>query len=528
MPTTPGGTPLRAATISLPRPPTHDSRQAPFIRSHPDSPSRTRGIRNGTPQRERKPAECSHRNGAAMVTAGVPRTRARPEELWPAGVDDGFAAWFTDRAAATSCQVTRVPLDRLRGWSFDPATGDLKHDSGRFFVIEGLHIRSTYGAVDEWYQPVINQPEIGILGMLVKMVDGVPHCLIQAKAEPGNSRMLQLSPTVQATRSNYTRVHRGARTRYLEYFVNPGTGRVLVDVLQSEQGSWFLRKRNRNMVVLVGDDVPASDQHRWVALHELRRLLRVDGLVNMDARTVLSCLPPTFFPGSRGEPLDEDVAGALIRSVRGWGPVRHDDRSVLSWFTRSKCRHELTAERVPLRGLPGWRYRPQEIVREDGRHFSVVGVDVRMDNREVTRWNQPLLYPHGRGVVAFLVKRIDDVAHLLVQARFQAGLIDAMEMGPTVQCVPQSQPGPLPPFVDQVLTAPPQRVLFDALLAEEGGRFYHTENRYMVVEAGDDVPSEEPEGFRWVTVHQLSMLLRHGYYLNVEARSLLACIHALW
>ena len=51
------------------------------------------------------------------------------------------------------------------------------------------------------------------------------HCLMQAKMEPGNVNPLQLSPTVQATRSNYTQVHRGTGTRYLEYFVGPTAAR---------------------------------------------------------------------------------------------------------------------------------------------------------------------------------------------------------------------------------------------------------------------------------------------------------------
>ena len=460
-------------------------------------------------------------------------TAAERAEPWPADVSSRVAGWFARCAAETSCRVQRVPLTELRNWSFDAGTGNLRHDSGRFFSVEGLLVRTSYGAVPHWHQPVIRQPEIGILGMLVKVAGGVPYCLVQAKAEPGNSNTLQLSPTVQATRSNYMRVHRGAGTRYLEYFTRPGAGEVLVDVLQSEQGSWFLGKRNRNMVVRVGADVPAGGRHQWIALAELRRLLRLDGLVNMDTRTVLACLPAGFFPGSAPAPAGTAVTGttmaeALRRSAAGTGPARHDDVAVLSWFTTAKSRHELSATRVPLRGLPGWHQHADGIERPDGRFFSVIGVDVRVDGREVLGWQQPLLHPRGPGVAAFLLRRIAGVAHILVHARFQAGLLDAMEMGPTVQFTPQSHPAGPPPFADEVLTAPPERVLYDTVLAEEGGRFYRSDNRYLVVEASDDVPADEPEGFCWVTVAQLTALLRHGYYLNVEARSLLACLHSLF
>jgi dTDP-4-dehydro-6-deoxy-alpha-D-glucopyranose 2,3-dehydratase len=41
---------------------------------------------------------------------------------------------------------------------------------------------------------------------------------------------------------------------------------------------------------------------------------------------------------------------------------------------------------------------------------------------------------------------------------------------------------------------------------------------------GTDYPLDEPPGFRWMTPRQLMSLLTHSYYVNVQARSLLACL----
>src|SRR5581483_5965782 len=132
-----------------------------------------------------------------------------------------FRPWWSLRAQSNRFNVRQIAFDELIDWRFDPETGNLSHSSGRFFTIEGLHVRSDYGPIGEWSQPIINQPEIGILGIIVKSFDGVPHCLMQAKMEPGNVNTLQLSPTVQATSSNYTRAHSGSGVRYLEYFADP-------------------------------------------------------------------------------------------------------------------------------------------------------------------------------------------------------------------------------------------------------------------------------------------------------------------
>jgi len=322
-------------------------------------------------------------------------------------------------------------------------------------------------------------------------------------------------------------VHRGRSTLYLDAFVQSPERVVLVDVLQSEQGSWFLGKRNRNMVVQATGDVPAGENHHWLPMHEIRRLLRTDNLVNMDARTVLSCLPFTV-PPDVPLPAGDDMSAALMRSLLGEGRPRLTVGAVLSWFTEAKSRHELSARRIPLADLTEWRRSDDEIVHKENQYFSIIGLRVEATEREVARWDQPLFQPRRVGVVAFLVRNFDGLAHVLVHARFQAGLLDWVEMGPTVQCSPDNYRDALPPFLGQVLDAPPERILFDAVQTEEGGRFYRAENRYLLVEAGDDVPDEEPDEFCWVTIAQLTELQRHSFYVNVEARSLVACAQSLW
>src|SRR4030095_4387117 len=105
--------------------------------------------------------------------------------------------------------------------------------------IEGLRVRTNVGSTSRWEQPIIDQPEICIRGFGAKRFDGVLYLLMQAKMEPGNVDPVQITPTVQATRSNYTQVHQGARPRYVEYFLEPERGKMLVDQLQYEQASTF-------------------------------------------------------------------------------------------------------------------------------------------------------------------------------------------------------------------------------------------------------------------------------------------------
>lgn len=442
-----------------------------------------------------------------------------------------FLRWFGDLRLRREMLVEPVGLDGLAGWGTDPGTGNIRHDSGKFFTITGLEVHLPNRPVATWSQPIIDQPEVGILGILVKEFDGVLHCLVQAKAEPGNFDGLQLCPTVQATRSNYTRVHGGTSVPYLDYFRDTARHHVIVDVRQSEQGAWFRKKRNRNMVVEVEEDVELLDGFCWLTVGQLHQLLRAEDLVNMDARTVLSCIPfagpdlRAVFP-----PRGEEFHDSLVRSCSEDSGNLHTMSDILSWVTEVRTRTEVSTRDVGLGGLPGWHRSSERISHESGLFFDVVGVSVRTGDREVTNWMQPMIAPIGTGLVAFLVTRIHGVLHALVHARAEPGYLDVVELAPTVQCTPDNYAhlpaASRPRFVDVVLGAAADRIRFDTLLSEEGGRFYHSRNKYMIVEVDPDAGFEHAD-FRWLTLHQLVDLLRHSHYLNVQARSLVACLHSL-
>ncbi|MCT2585137.1 NDP-hexose 2,3-dehydratase family protein [Actinophytocola gossypii] len=443
---------------------------------------------------------------------------------------DTVFSWFAELRERSFTEVERVPLAAMTGWRTDQETGNIGHRSGKFYTVQGLDVRVPDGPVPHWNQPIIDQPEVGILGILVKEFHGVLHCLMQAKVEPGNCNGLQLSPTVQATRSNYTGVHNGRSVPYLEYFRDQGRHHVLADVRQSEQGSWFYQKRNRNMVVEVFEDVELLDGFCWLTLGQLHQLLAVDDIVNMDARTVLACLPfagknliPAFSPG-------DSFRSSLIRSYSEQSGTLHPTSQILNWLTDVRTREEVHTTTVPLRGLPGW-YRDDDVIaHESGRFFELIGVHVRAGGREVAEWSQPMIRPLETGVVAFLVAQFGGVLHALVRAMVQPGYKDVAELAPTVQCAPGNYddlpPASRPRFLDVVTSATAEQVRYDVTLSEEGGRFYHARNRYLVVEVAPDPQFDHPD-FRWMPLHQMVDLLRHSHYVNVEARSLVACLHSL-
>ena len=434
--------------------------------------------------------------------------------------------WLGARERVHRFRVRRIPLAEIAAWRFDPETGNLVHQSGRFFSVEGLKVTTTYPNPAVYHQPIINQPEIGILGILAKRFDGVLHFLIQAKMEPGNVNLVQLSPTVQATRSNFTQVHGGARVRYLEYFTDRARGAVIVDQLQSEQGSFFLRKRNRNMIVETNEEVPAHEDFCWLTLGQLKSMLRKDNLVNMDTRTVLSAIP---LAGS-----EEEVSGVhygdaesfearLLRSSLRRERGLHGNDQVMSWLTELKATADIRLQTLPLASLPGWRRDEFSVHRDDRRYFEVIGIAVEADNREVRGWCQPIVRPVAQGTTGFLVQEIEGALHFLVHARMEPGIFDMFELAPTVQHIPGSDL-PDAPLLDFFARARPDQVRYESTQSEEGGRFFHYQNRNMVVELPPGERLALPPGYIWMTLGQIHEFLRYNNYFNIEARGVIACL----
>ena len=446
---------------------------------------------------------------------------------------DEIKSWIEQRNREVKVKVEKIPFDQMRMWHSEP-DGSIRHDSGRFFSIVGIDVSTDYevnseqGTFNHWRQPIILQPEVGYLGILTKEIDGVLYCLMQAKIEPGNVNCVQISPTLQATKSNYSRVHSGKSPNYLEYFVNAKPENIILDQLQSEQGARFMRKRNRNIIIKVEEDVPVLEDFRWMTLGQIKELMHYDNVVNMDTRTVLSGLKisdyVTPLDGLKG--MSQFGKDMILSANTNHSFVSTRDH--LSWLTGLKAKYDLFVNFCPINEMPGWKKTDMEIVRDDEKYFKIIGVNVTISNREVASWCQPLVQPMQQGLCAFIVKKINGVYHFLVQAKLECGNFDVIELAPTVQCltgnVPEN-PSLRPEFYDYVMNVPKNRVLIDALQSEEGGRFYHEQNRNILVEADENFPLELPERYTWMTLHQIYQFLRFNNYLNIQARSIISALN---
>ena len=158
-------------------------------------------------------------------------------------------AWLKERQESYPVTVEEVGIKGLQGWKANPQTGNIEHESGKFFSIVGVKVT---GAADRevpsWSQPMLKQEEVGISGVIMQKKDGVMHYLFYAKFEPGNINMVQISPALQVSEGNLSLAHKGKRPRLAEYF--DGTkGRLVASGAGVGDGGRVYSKVNRSLLV---------------------------------------------------------------------------------------------------------------------------------------------------------------------------------------------------------------------------------------------------------------------------------------
>ena len=208
---------------------------------------------------------------------------------------DDIIEWFKKKREESDMLVEEIPINDLDKWNVNDISGDITHESGGFFEVIGIKVSNTFDrevGKKGWTQPMIAKNPGGMLGILMKKINDVPHYLLQAKAEPGNIGKLQLSPTLQATTSNLLKAHGGTKPLFAEYFDEPKNAKIIYAKWQSEDGGRFHLKSNYNMIVEVdeNEDIDMPDSFIWVTLFQIKQLLKIENFVGPHIRGIISYL----------------------------------------------------------------------------------------------------------------------------------------------------------------------------------------------------------------------------------------------
>lgn len=435
--------------------------------------------------------------------------------------------WIDQKNSDIRVSIQKVKYDYAGDdWHYDKKFGGILNKNGTFFQIKGIQRIEGEKIIQE--QPIIIQNEIGYLGIIGKEIDGVLYFLMQAKVEPGNINKIQISPTIQATKSNFMQAHGGKVPAYLEYFSNKKNYEIIVDQIQSEQSSRFLGKRNRNIIIVIDDEIEVSDSHKWMTLGQIKQLMKYDNLVNMDTRTVISCIPFALRDYSYKELshikslfTNEAFFNSIFFGNPGWEINR-----LYQYINEVKMLDKSKIKLVDLYSLKDWKFNDKGEFYNDEGEFRLVYCNIEIEGREVKNWEQPLFEADGESIIGLIYCDEDGYRKYLIQTKSEVGCFDKIEVGPSVQLGPREREKNAVEnlFINNIKNN--RGIIFDGLFSEEGGRFYQEQNRNIIMEINrKDIPDQLPDGYFWADYHTLNILIQFNNCLNIQLRNILSILN---
>jgi len=414
-------------------------------------------------------------------------------------ISKNISKWLNNQRKKQLLIVEKIDLSKLSKWVYSKK--EIYHKSKKFFKIAGVRIQSNFYNKKNWDQPIIVQNEIGILG-IIKNVNTNKY-LLQAKVEPGNINKIQISPTVQATRSNYLRIHGGKTIPFLKYFKRKNRNFSL----QTEQAFRYYNKKNSNIITYVSKKIDLDEKFRWFSKIEIFNLLKEKNLINMDTLSVFS---------------------SFIKKKKIDFPL-NNKKTLMKWKNSLNRKYFLNNRIISLNLIKNWNLTKKKIFHKTNNYFSVIGIKVKTNKREISDWSQPIIQGSKMAFVGYLIKKFKNTNHYLCRYILKPGSKMA-----TYTCSVNTskfkgykKSKDLTNFQKKLISKyfiNSKNVLYDNILSDEGGRFYHSQIKYMACIMDKNQDIKLPECYIWLSQNQLIDLI-HKQKIDIEARLLFGIIN---
>ena len=416
-------------------------------------------------------------------------------------LNKSFNKWFSSQRKKQKINVKVKKLSKLINWNKNKK--HIAHNSKKFFRIVAIDVVSNL-ITKNWDQPIIIQNEMGILGILKDSKKN--KYLLQAKVEPGNKNKLQLSPTVQATKSNYQRVHGGKKIPYLNYFLKNSKNFVA----QSEQGYRYLYKSNYNSLINIKKKIKVLNNYFWFNRIDIKELVKKRSVLNMDTISVFS----TFLEKEKKD-----------------NPLNSQNK-IYKWISKKDKFYRLKTKIKPLYNLQDWKVTNEKIIHKRKNHFSVIGINIKSNNREVKEWDQPIIKGKKLAFVGFIMCQFNNTNHYLCRYNKKPGLKTS-----TLSCSINTSDinnykkiHTISPFQKNLLNNflmkknKKFKIVYDNILSDEGGRFYNCEIKYKALLVNKNFNIKLPEDYIWISQNQMIKMIKRKK-IDIEARLLFGCIN---
>lgn len=230
----------------------------------------------------------------------------------------------------------------------------------------------------------------------------------------------------------------------------------------------------------------------------------------------------------------QNTLESSFESLNDWSLFYTLDE-IKDWFINKRESASMEVIDIPMNEVKDWIIdeKSGNIYHKSKDFFTIHGVRVKTTTRENgIGWDQPILEQVGYdgGILGIIRKRFHGVPHYLCEAKMEPGNYGKVQLSPTIQAtfanINKAHKGRKPYFVDFFEKSNEYKdftVIFDAWLAEDGGRLHLKRNRGILIEVPEDFTIDLPnDNFIWLSLYQIKELLKEDAWINPHIRGILA------
>ena len=208
------------------------------------------------------------------------------------------------------------------------------------------------------------------------------------------------------------------------------------------------------------------------------------------------------------------------------------NKKLKSWIFKNDKKYFLKCTIISLQRLKEWIYIKKEIIHKKRKHFSIIGVNIKTKEREISTWSQPIVKGKDKAFAGYIIKKFNNTNHYLCRYILKPGLKkSAITCSVNTSDIKNYKTDTnLINFQKKLLnkiflnSKYKTNKIFDNILSDEGGRFFHCQIRYVATLIDEDFNFKLPETYMWISQNQMIEMIKKKK-IDIEARLLFGCIN---
>ena len=208
---------------------------------------------------------------------------------------------------------------------------------------------------------------------------------------------------------------------------------------------------------------------------------------------------------------------------------------IKKWYKKIIKVSKVRIKTIPLTECKNWKINKKGIMQHStGMFYKVEGIRVlRSFNRETNNsWDQPMFTEPGYdgGILGLLRKKIKNTPYYLVNAKFEPGNYNFIQLSPTVQAtfsnIKRAHGGRCVKYLEYFQSPYKNKckIIFKQWVSEEGGRLRNKRNLAILVDHQGKSNIELDFDYNWLTLKQIKTLIMENAIINPHLRTLVSFI----